>query len=157
MGTDTLLLSCRSLVSLLSCSCFVLFLSFSFVLICSLVLNLLFFFVFVFFFFSSRRRHTRSLCDWSSDVCSSDLGHSGIRAAEEVRSELYRVRLAGFLVVWLLRWVSPSPALDVPLRYGERARRCVRSAKITADLPIAGGVRQLEDATPRDGRLQTKR
>src|SRR5215211_4098801 len=27
----------------------------------------------VFFFFSSRRRHTRSLCDWSSDVCSSDL------------------------------------------------------------------------------------
>src|SRR5260221_1726517 len=27
------------------------------------------------FFFSSRRRHTRSLCDWSSDVCSSDLLH----------------------------------------------------------------------------------
>src|SRR5438132_10498461 len=27
----------------------------------------------MFFFFSSRRRHTRSLCDWSSDVCSSDL------------------------------------------------------------------------------------
>src|SRR5438034_2935537 len=26
-------------------------------------------------FFSSRRRHTRSLCDWSSDVCSSDLAH----------------------------------------------------------------------------------
>src|SRR5690349_22776005 len=25
-------------------------------------------------FFSSRRRHTRSLRDWSSDVCSSDLG-----------------------------------------------------------------------------------
>src|SRR5580700_11836012 len=29
--------------------------------------------VFVIFFFSSRRRHTRSLRDWSSDVCSSDL------------------------------------------------------------------------------------
>src|SRR2546428_6253816 len=27
----------------------------------------------VFFFFSSRRRHTRSDRDWSSDVCSSDL------------------------------------------------------------------------------------
>src|SRR5437879_7679075 len=26
------------------------------------------------FFFSSRRRHTRSIGDWSSDVCSSDLG-----------------------------------------------------------------------------------
>ena len=25
------------------------------------------------FFFSSRRRHTRYACDWSSDVCSSDL------------------------------------------------------------------------------------
>src|SRR5438132_13044083 len=30
----------------------------------------------MFFFFSSRRRHTRSLCDWSSDVCSSDLAGS---------------------------------------------------------------------------------
>src|SRR6266849_7361812 len=27
----------------------------------------------IFFFFSSRRRHTRSTRDWSSDVCSSDL------------------------------------------------------------------------------------
>src|SRR5207237_5930710 len=30
-------------------------------------------FLCVFFFFSSRRRHTRFKCDWSSDVCSSDL------------------------------------------------------------------------------------
>src|SRR2546430_2817521 len=29
-----------------------------------------------FFFFSSRRRHTRFDCDWSSDVCSSDLTSS---------------------------------------------------------------------------------
>src|SRR5256886_10691098 len=29
--------------------------------------------VLIFFFFSSRRRHTRFDCDWSSDVCSSDL------------------------------------------------------------------------------------
>src|SRR5204862_1610238 len=29
------------------------------------------------FFFSSRRRHTRSLRDWSSDVCSSDLTDAG--------------------------------------------------------------------------------
>src|SRR5688572_31794062 len=32
-----------------------------------------FIFFFFFFFFSSRRRHTRFDCDWSSDVCSSDL------------------------------------------------------------------------------------
>src|SRR5262245_64626197 len=30
-------------------------------------------YILVFFFFSSRRRHTRCLSDWSSDVCSSDL------------------------------------------------------------------------------------
>src|SRR2546422_6565752 len=29
------------------------------------------------FFFSSRRRHTRCSRDWSSDVCSSDLGQCG--------------------------------------------------------------------------------
>src|SRR2546430_10918677 len=36
-----------------------------------------------FFFFSSRRRHTRFDCDWSSDVCSSDL--SGDRGAGHER------------------------------------------------------------------------
>src|SRR2546430_14456878 len=30
------------------------------------------------FFFSSRRRHTRFDCDWSSDVCSSDLERDGV-------------------------------------------------------------------------------
>src|SRR5215813_6106810 len=33
-------------------------------------------FMFIFFFFSSRRRHTRCGRDWSSDVCSSDLGRA---------------------------------------------------------------------------------
>src|SRR5437899_10109199 len=32
------------------------------------------------FFFSSRRRHTRCLSDWSSDVCSSDLTKREIMA-----------------------------------------------------------------------------
>src|SRR5437763_11468317 len=31
-----------------------------------------------FFFFSSRRRHTRYIGDWSSDVCSSDLNPSPV-------------------------------------------------------------------------------
>src|SRR2546421_4232609 len=43
-------------------SCFVVRVFFLFIFIC-----------FFFFFFSSRRRHTRSDRDWSSDVCSSDL------------------------------------------------------------------------------------
>src|SRR5688572_32276371 len=48
--------------------------------------NLFFFFLYFiffsfFFFFSSRRRHTRFDCDWSSDVCSSDLNLAVIPAA----------------------------------------------------------------------------
>ena len=38
-----------------------------------LFLFLLFLLLLLFFFFSSRRRHTRYIGDWSSDVCSSDL------------------------------------------------------------------------------------
>src|SRR2546427_7737693 len=45
-----------------------------------------------FFFFSSRRRHTRFDCDWSSDVCSSDL----VRMAQENRSWGYD-RIVGAL------------------------------------------------------------
>src|SRR5437879_8138309 len=37
--------------------------------------------VLLFFFFSSRRRHTRYIGDWSSDVCSSDLDADGGEAA----------------------------------------------------------------------------
>src|SRR5947199_3823676 len=36
------------------------------------------------FFFSSRRRHTRCLSDWSSDVCSSDLGANKHRPTKRV-------------------------------------------------------------------------
>src|SRR2546428_8479013 len=39
---------------------------------------------FICFFFSSRRRHTRSDRDWSSDVCSSDLQGA---AAIDIRGE----------------------------------------------------------------------
>src|SRR5438034_4193594 len=53
------------------------------------------------FFFSSRRRHTRSLCDWSSDVCSSDLrirGHEGdlkiMRASKPPSSETHSLNQA---------------------------------------------------------------
>jgi len=39
------------------------------------------------FFFSSRRRHTSYIGDWSSDVCSSDLGY--------MAEKLGRVPIAG--------------------------------------------------------------
>src|SRR5260370_20391996 len=38
------------------------------------------------FFFSSRRRHTRCKCDWSSDVCSSDLEEEGLCWVEDLNS-----------------------------------------------------------------------
>src|SRR5438067_2238649 len=53
-----------------------------------------------FFFFSSRRRHTRSKRDWSSDVCSSDLvlpygeqlqGSAERAPAEKSARQLYRL------------------------------------------------------------------
>src|SRR5699024_12008420 len=37
------------------------------------------------FFFSSRRRHTRSKRDWSSDVCSSDLRWATARKMDRLR------------------------------------------------------------------------
>src|SRR6266550_4080913 len=44
--------------------------------------------IFFFFFFSSRRRHTRCSRDWSSDVCSSDLGGMPGRQARELCPQL---------------------------------------------------------------------
>src|SRR6267143_4712975 len=45
-----------------------------------------------FFFFSSRRRHTRWNCDWSSDVCSSDLRFSVSHCVEQ--EEFFRLDAA---------------------------------------------------------------
>src|SRR6266478_3967588 len=49
------------------------------------------------FFFSSKRRHTRFDCDWSSDVCSSDLNRGN-----ESRSGSGRCK----------RDISPGPLLQ---------------------------------------------
>src|SRR5262249_58483448 len=67
----------------------------------------------VFFFFSSRRRHTRLVSDWSSDVCSSDLDEKGKPAQ------------AGYLVLrkpWpgMLRGIWGDPDRFVKQRSEER-------------------------------------
>src|SRR5437762_4610043 len=48
------------------------------------------------FFFSSRRRHTRYIGDWSSDVCSSDLAQSGSQQRRESAAQkvIFRVESA---------------------------------------------------------------
>src|SRR5262245_35153121 len=77
------------------------FSSFLFILVTDLYFDTFFFLVFLYavslfcycscvwcgfsvFFFSSRRRHTRCLSDWSSDVCSSDLSTAGGTAVGNV-------------------------------------------------------------------------
>src|SRR5205085_11004028 len=45
------------------------------------------------FFFSSRRRHTRFDCDWSSDVCSSDLRRARMNSGARGDTELTPVRI----------------------------------------------------------------
>src|SRR5205085_8922192 len=42
------------------------------------------------FFFSSRRRHTRFDCDWSSDVCSSDLKPTRLYQRDRCAGDLPR-------------------------------------------------------------------
>src|SRR5262245_62722281 len=71
------------------------------------------------FFFSSRRRHTRCLSDWSSDVCSSDLLKLAPANAEA----------HGFLA-WLLA-TCPDAKLWAPVRAVELARKAVTDRKST--------------------------
>src|SRR5699024_542203 len=57
------------------------------------------------FFFSSRRRHTRSKRDWSSDVCSSDLMHffgGGIIGQLLFQFSSTGVSLSGTLILGLI-------------------------------------------------------
>src|SRR2546430_8020902 len=67
--------------------------------------------LFVFFFFSSRRRHTRFDCDWSSDVCSSDLmlaiGAGGLDVAVALGGGPYSFTMPEVVNVWLTGELQP--------------------------------------------------
>src|SRR5256886_6141668 len=69
----------------------------------------------VFFFLSSRRRHTRFDCDWSSDVCSSDLVVSTRRMKSEKRSRIdfYQDQVGD--VLGRLFGATPGPSTEVML------------------------------------------
>src|SRR2546430_12750668 len=56
------------------------------------------------FFFSSRRRHTRFDCDWSSDVCSSDLAHLA-KVGDQINT---RIELD-------MQRQPTAPKIDIPL------------------------------------------
>src|SRR2546427_6872038 len=61
-----------------------------------------------FFFFSSRRRHTRFDCDWSSDVCSSDLVTRTINGPARIVFEAFTK--AELLKRW---WVPKSMGMTL--------------------------------------------
>src|SRR5256885_5332777 len=68
----------------------------------------------VLFFFSSRRRHTRLQGDWSSDVCSSDLGKSGVWLGHDIGPEDLLLRILLFLLDELSKAALYSDANRVP-------------------------------------------
>src|SRR5438093_4337458 len=77
----------------------------------TVLLHTMHYYIFSFsFFFSSRRRHTRLVSDWSSDVCSSDLRL--LVAPDAVRSSLARLgpALALVLVVAVFALLTDAPA-----------------------------------------------
>src|SRR6266496_4219940 len=70
-----------------------------------------FYVYFYLFFFSSRRRHTRSLRDWSSDVCSSDLSRLA-----PARQRVVATLADGLRAGWL------DPARSEERRVGKECR-----------------------------------
>src|SRR5437588_9601353 len=93
-------------------------------------LFLLFLFSYVFFFFfSSRRRHTRSLCDWSSDVCSSDLDGAVLVLAGRIRN-FVPVHQHGSKVSELLRDRAIKSVPPLPRRTRLHPRHCFELRRV---------------------------
>src|SRR5437016_13905038 len=81
------------------------------------------------FFFSSRRRHTRLVSDWSSDVCSSDLGRPG-GVYLDLPAKLFPQTIdaeAGRKS--LIRVVDPAPRQIPAADAVQRALELLKSAK----------------------------
>src|SRR5437867_8528352 len=80
------------------------------------------------FFFSSRRRHTRSYGDWSSDVCSSDL-YRNATASVGIYLRQTRPRLASAesrREEWEKESLSPESTIALPCARGGRSRVWVK-------------------------------
>src|SRR5438034_6052734 len=76
----------------------------------------------IFFFFSSRRRHTSSLCDWSSDVCSSDLDVH-LMVVDPLRFlEAFATAGADHLIVHLEAVADPQRSRSEERRVGKECR-----------------------------------
>src|SRR5262245_64251764 len=74
-------------------------------------------FLYLFFFFSSRRRHTRCLSDWSSDVCSSDLPDALVEIVLQLHLADDRVERAGVDLLDDCLAIDLADALDRLLQH----------------------------------------
>src|SRR5882762_10756251 len=100
---------------------------------------------FFFFFFSSRRRHTRFKCDWSSDVCSSDLigGTDPARDLELGAFERRKHVVTANKELVAKEW----KALHEAARLAKRELRF--EAAVAAAVPVIAGMRGLGAVRPR--------
>src|SRR6266481_10157373 len=78
-----------------------------------------------FFFFSSRRRHTRWNCDWSSDVCSSDLDQKALVQERRANALQTMVILLSMMLLGLLTTL---------VLYQRRGARHMRALAMTDEL-----------------------
>src|SRR5689334_15289637 len=85
-----------------------------------------------FFFFSSRRRHTRWNCDWSSDVCSSDLLDGLDR----------------------LDWLRPDGKSQVSVEYEGDRPVAVRTVVVSTQHAERNGSRQLAHRTIKEAVIE---
>src|SRR6266568_7123080 len=76
----------------------------------------------IFFFFSSRRRHTRWNCDWSSDVCSSDLPWWRKHSMEARSSTALSAVIARETERLAVGWGIISPFTRHPIQIAMEAR-----------------------------------
>src|SRR5688572_14419659 len=108
------------------------------------------------FFFSSRRRHTRFDCDWSSDVCSSEVLAKTASASTLTRADEFTGILpdrairdmvkAGDIVGSLLRPIEPDqiqPA-SIDLRLGDFAYPVDTSFLPGKDLTVLEKLKRLD-------------
>src|SRR3546814_10238677 len=73
------------------------------------------------------------ISDWSSDVCSSDLGEDPNTAARHLRSALDFLRPGGRIVAIMPDWFAPTA------RGGEALRHALKGARVVLSLRLDKG------------------
>src|SRR3546814_4713182 len=118
--------------------------------------------LFFFFFFKQKTAYEMRISDWSSDVCSSDLGMAGCRTVEEVLkrdSGRYRITIFG-----AEPRVNYNRIMLSPLLAGEKAFEDIvindhawyeeNGIRLIAGDPVTAIDREMKTLTSRSGRIE---